>query len=376
MRHMKHRLLTITVATAVAMALTVPQALANHESSPKSGPDHARGEDVAYPLVFPVQGANTFGDHFWSPRGSGIHHAVDIMANKMTPIVAVASGTVQWVGSRCCTLRIKHDDGWSSSYIHLNNDSPGTDDGQGWGIAPGITKGTHVNAGQLVAYVGDSGNAEGTSPHLHFELIDPHGVYVDPYLALRAAEGGAPVTVSGTTTTTCSVPTVGSLSTLTGSSSLIKRGARGDAVNQLQQFLRAAGHDVGPIDGIFGSKTVAGVRQFQERQGLSPDGVVGPVTRSAVKRIAAALPSSSALVSSSRTLRPGDRGSDVKQIQVLLQLAGHEVGGADGVLGPKTQTGIEAFQRQAGLTVDGKIGPNTRAQLSAALGLSGIDACS
>jgi hypothetical protein len=163
MRHMKHRLLTVTVATAMAMALTVPYALANHESSPKSGPDHARGEDVAYPLVFPVQGANTFGDHFWSPRGRGIHHAVDIMANKMTPIVAVASGTVQWVGSNCCTLRIKHDDGWSSSYIHLNNDSPGTDDGQGWGIAPGITKGTHVNAGQLIAYVGDSGNAEGTS---------------------------------------------------------------------------------------------------------------------------------------------------------------------------------------------------------------------
>jgi peptidoglycan hydrolase-like protein with peptidoglycan-binding domain len=376
MRHMKHRLLTVTVATAMAMALTVPYALANHESSPKSGPDHARGEDVAYPLVFPVQGANTFGDHFWSPRGRGIHHAVDIMANKMTPIVAVASGTVQWVGSNCCTLRIKHDDGWSSSYIHLNNDSPGTDDGQGWGIAPGITKGTHVNAGQLIAYVGDSGNAEGTSPHLHFELIDPHGVYVDPYLSLRAAEGGAPVTVSGATTSTCSVPTVGSLSALTGNSGLIKRGARGSAVNQLQQFLRAAGHDVGTVDGIFGSKTVAGVRQFQERQGLNPDGVVGPITLSAIKRIAAALPSSSALVSSSRTLRPGDRGSDVKQIQVLLQLAGHEVGGADGVLGPKTQAGIEAFQRRAGLTVDGKIGPNTRAQLAAALGLSGIDACS
>ena len=376
MRQMTHRFLSVTIAAAVVMALTVPYALANHESNPKSGPDHVRGEDVAYPLVFPVQGANNFGDHFWSRRGRGVHHAVDIMANKMTPIVAVASGTVQWVGSRCCTLRIKHDDGWSSSYIHLNNDSPGTDDGQGWGIATGITKGTHVNAGQLIAYVGDSGNAEGTSPHLHFELIDPHGVYVDPYLSLRAAEGGAPAAVSGATVTTCSVPAVGSLSALTGTSGLIKRGARGTAVTQLQQFLRAAGHDVGTIDGVFGSKTVAGVRQFQQHQRLNPDGVVGPVTASAIKRIAAALPSSSALVSSSRTLRPGDRGNDVKQIQVLLQLAGHDVGGADGVLGPNTQAGIEAFQRHAGLTVDGKIGPNTRAQLSSALGLSGINACS
>jgi len=375
MRHMTHRFLTLIFAAAVAMALTVPSALANHESSPKSGPDHVRGEDVAYPLVFPVQGANNFGDHFWSRRGSGIHHAVDIMSSKMTPIVAVASGTVQWVGSNCCTMRIKHDDGWSSGYIHLNNDTPGTDDGRGWGIAPGITKGTHVSAGQLIGYVGDSGNAEGSSPHLHFELIDPHGVYVDPYLSLRAAENGAPVAVSGTTTT-CSVQAVGSLSALTGSSGLIKRGARGSAVTQLQQFLQAAGHDVGPIDGIFGSKTLAAVRQFQDRSGLTPDGVVGPVTRSKIERITDALPSSGALVSSSRTLRPGDSGSDVKQIQVLLKLAGHEVGGADGVLGPKTQAGIEAFQRQAGVKVDGKIGPITRAKLSAALGLAGVDVCS
>jgi peptidoglycan hydrolase-like protein with peptidoglycan-binding domain len=133
---------------------------------------------------------------------------------------------------------------------------------------------------------------------------------------------------------------------------------------------------VGPIDGIFGSKTLTAVRQFQDRNGLTADGVVGPVTRSKIERITAAIPSSGALVSSSRTLRPGDSGSDVKQIQVLLKLAGHDVGGADGVLGPKTQAGIEAFQRQAGVKIDGKIGPITRAQLSAALGLAGIDVCS
>ena len=66
----------------------------------------------------------------------------------------------------------------------------------------------------------------------------------------------------------------------------------------------------------------------------------------------------------------------MKQIQELLQLAGFSVGGADGVLGPKTQAAIEQFQAGAGLTVDGKIGPNTRAQMSTSLGLSGVDACS
>ena len=368
MRHTK-RLITVTAAVVMVAALTTPGALANHDASPNTGPDHAFGEDVNYSLVFPVVGPNQFGDHFWSPRGSGVHHAVDIMADKMTPVVAAASGTVTWVGSRCCTLRIKHDDGWSSSYIHLNNDTPGTDDGQGWGIAPGIQRGTKVKAGQLIGWVGDSGNAEGTFSHLHFELIDPHSVNVDPYVSLKAADTGVAVAI-------CKQPNVGSISALTGGSELLKSGARGLAVSQLQEFLSAIGHDVGTIDGIFGPKTRAGIRQFQERQGLSPDGVVGPKTRSAIHRVADALPAAAVLDRSGRILRPGARGTDVKQLQQILLMAGHDPGGADGVLGPKTQAAIEAFQAKAGLAVDGKIGPNTRAQLSAALGLAGLQLCS
>ena len=343
-------------------------ALANHDRSPQTGPDHTYGQDVDYTLVFPVAGTNNFGDHFWSARGSGEHHAVDIMANKMTPVVAVASGTVQWVGSRCCTLRIKHDDGWSSSYIHLNNDTPGTDDGQGRGIAPGISKGTRVIAGQLIGWVGDSGNAEGTASHLHFELIDPHGVNVDPYLALRAADAGQSVSI-------CKQPDVSSVSTLVAGSGLLRLGARGTAVTQLQQFLGAIGHDVGSADGVFGPKTLAGIRQFQERQGLSPDGVVGSMTRSTIGRLAGALPAAAALDKSGRVLRPGARGTDVRQIQEILALSGHNPGGADGVFGPNTQAAIEAFQAEAGLKIDGKVGPNTRARLSAAVGLSGLTLC-
>ncbi len=364
----KTRMITVALAVFTAAALPVPNALANHDSSPNSGPDHAFGEDVSYPLVFPVAGSNTFGDHFWSSRGRGVHHAVDIMAAKMTPVVAAASGTVAWVGSRCCTLRIKHDDGWSSSYIHLNNDTPGTDDGRGQGIAPGIQRGSRVTAGQLIGWVGDSGNAESTAPHLHFELLDPHGVNVDPYLSLRAAEtGGAPAT--------CSQPTLGSIGTLTGGSGLIKVGARGAAVSQLQQFLNAVGHNVGSVDGIFGPKTLAGVRQFQTRQGLVADGVVGPQTRGAIHQVADALPSAGALDTGNRVLRPGDRGNDVKQLQQVLLMAGHDPGGVDGVLGPKTEAAVKAFQTKAGLIVDGKIGPKTRAQLAAALGLTGIKLC-
>ena len=99
-----------------------------------------------------------------------------MMADKMVPVVAAAAGTIGWVSSTCCALEIEHDDGWSSMYIHLNNDTPGTDDGLGWGIMPGLERGVHVDAGQLIGWVGDSGNAEWTGSHLHFELHTPDGV--------------------------------------------------------------------------------------------------------------------------------------------------------------------------------------------------------
>lgn len=181
---------------AVTLAVT-PIAAAHHSPPYEDGDVHVFGEMVDYPLAFPVEGTPFFNDTFYSARGGNtIHHAQDIMAPKMTPVYAAASGTVKYVNwsrdevpppDRCCTLALDHDDGWESWYIHLNNDSPGTDDGNGWGIAPGIVPGVWVEAGQLIGWVGDSGNAEGTSPHLHFELKDPQDIIVNPYDSLIAA---------------------------------------------------------------------------------------------------------------------------------------------------------------------------------------------
>ena len=107
---------------------------------------------------------------------------------------------VAWIGSECCSMGLRHDDGWRSWYVHLNNDTPGTNDGQGQGVAPGLAVGTRVRAGQLLGWVGESGLAEPHNPHLHFELRDPSGVIVNPYQALRAAEGEeVPDTCSGGT---------------------------------------------------------------------------------------------------------------------------------------------------------------------------------
>jgi murein DD-endopeptidase MepM/ murein hydrolase activator NlpD len=145
-----------------------------------------------YPMYFPLIGDYPFTDNFGEPRGGGrTHDGIDIMAPKMTPVVAAASGTVSWMHDgtekTCCALELLHDDGWASRYIHLNNDTPGTDDGLGWGFAEGIEVGARVTAGSLIGWVGDSGNAEWTGPHLHFELHGPDGTVINPYQSLLAA---------------------------------------------------------------------------------------------------------------------------------------------------------------------------------------------
>ncbi len=149
--------------------------------------------EETHPIIFPVVGENTYSDTWGAPRSGGrTHEGTDILADKMVPVVAADSGTVYWAhdeqGGDCCAMGLAHDDGWVTYYIHLNNDTPGTDDGQGWGFAPGLGVGVHVEAGQLIGYVGDSGNAEATVSHLHFELHRPDGVKINPYPSLIIAE--------------------------------------------------------------------------------------------------------------------------------------------------------------------------------------------
>jgi len=151
-----------------------------------------------YDMIFPVVGDNHYSDTWGACRGtncSRTHEGTDIMADKMIPVVAVAAGTVYWQhaeqGGNCCAMGLAHDDGWVSYYIHLNNDTPGTDDGQGWGFADDITVGTHVEAGQLIGWVGDSGNAESAGSHLHFELHTPDGAAISSYEHLIVARGAA-----------------------------------------------------------------------------------------------------------------------------------------------------------------------------------------
>ena len=75
--------------------------------------------------------------------------------------------------------------------------------------------------------------------------------------------------------TTAALPAA---STATGTQPMVYRGSRGDAVRRLQELLNKKGFDCGAVDGIFGSKTYAAVVAFQKANGLSADGIVGPLT--------------------------------------------------------------------------------------------------
>ena len=141
------------------------------------------------PIVFPVIGDVSYSDTFGAPRPGGrTHEGTDVMTGnvKGLPVVAAAGGTVSWIDDDCCHLAIDHGSGWSTWYIHLDNDTPGTDDGLGWGIAEGIEVGARVVAGQLIGWVGDSGNAEWVAPQLHFEMRF-NGVAINPYPYLLEA---------------------------------------------------------------------------------------------------------------------------------------------------------------------------------------------
>ena len=167
--------------------------------APEGPRARANADTAPFAIAFPLDGPARILDTFGEARGGGKrkHEGVDMMSPRRTPVLAAADGVVSWahdqVGGRCCDLEIRHDAGWRTRYIHLDNDTPGTDDGQGYGIAEGVVEGAHVVRGQVIGWVGDSGNAEACDPHLHFELRGPDGKPVDPrplLLLLQALPSG------------------------------------------------------------------------------------------------------------------------------------------------------------------------------------------
>jgi hypothetical protein len=145
--------------------------------------------------VFPVVGKTSFSDDFGDPRPGGTHQGNDMIAARHTPVVAAEAGTVRlWTRSASagCMLYLHGRSGTTYLYIHLNNDLGAKNDNQGRCVAgvayaPGLRDGQRVAAGALLGFVGDSGDANGAHPHLHFELHPGGGRAVSPYPWLKRA---------------------------------------------------------------------------------------------------------------------------------------------------------------------------------------------
>jgi len=205
--HRSPRLLLAGIVTTLLAVLLSVAAATTPASAGVVAPD---AQEAVRPIVFPVVGRYSYSDTFGACRSgcSRGHEGTDIMAAKLTPMVAARDATVKWLkatatpdGREGNYVMLKDADGWEYWYIHVNNDSPGTDDGanpKDWMFGPGITQGAKVRAGQLVGFVGDSGNAEGTAPHLHFEIHKPDGSVINPYKSLQAATRVAtPLVITG-----------------------------------------------------------------------------------------------------------------------------------------------------------------------------------
>jgi murein DD-endopeptidase MepM/ murein hydrolase activator NlpD len=125
----------------------------------------------------PVQAPCTFTDTYGQARGGGrVHLGTDIGADEGKEVYAVAAGEVYKLYANEALagngLRMRAPDGTIIFYAHLS------------ALAPEITVGTTVTAGQLVGYVGQTGNAGG--PHLHLEIHRHDGDAVNPYPLVRA----------------------------------------------------------------------------------------------------------------------------------------------------------------------------------------------
>jgi hypothetical protein len=147
--------------------------------------------------AFPVVGNVTYTDDFGDPRPQGPHEGNDIMSVRHQPAVAFVAGRVQkWTGSGSygtCMLYLHAKNGMTYVYIHLNNDLGPENDNKGGcknGVAwaKGLDNGDHVKRGELVGFVGDSGDANGIQPHLHFEVRKPSGRAINPFTYLNRSK--------------------------------------------------------------------------------------------------------------------------------------------------------------------------------------------
>ena len=339
------RFWTTLLLTLLAVALLPPSSAA--------AADYRQVLDIRFPTV----SSGSYSDDFANARSGGRRHrATDIFAAAGSPVYAARGGRVVWMptyeypGSGY-SLWIRDNRGHTFAYYHLGPAGGSVRSA----VAPGISTGSWVRRGQRIGWLGDSGNAAGGSPHLHFEIHDygvrdPYGSgRLNPYASLRASQGR----------------TAPSASRSAVRSTGLRLGARGPAVVRWQRQLNRAIAAGLATDGSFGPMTSAATIRFQRAAGLGPSGLgtVGPRTRAAMaRRLGAAQPRRTAAAGA---LRYGSNGAAVVTWQGQLNRAIRAGLVTDGAFGPATRAATVRFQRSAGLSGSGLgiVGPRTRAAM-------------
>ena len=146
--------------------------------------------ELRTPLIIPVQGVrkHQLVDTYTQSRGTDrVHNAIDIMAPEGTPVLAAADGRIVklWTSDAGGITVYQFNPGRTLSfyYAHLSR------------YAPQLTEGMTVRKGEVIGYVGYSGNANAEAPHLHFAVnkLPPDanwsdGDPVNPYPLLTGSE--------------------------------------------------------------------------------------------------------------------------------------------------------------------------------------------
>lgn len=153
----------LLLVAVLALASCAPRA-APGLLDPSSGDESEVGSSLV--MLMPVEGLRVaeVENNFGAARGGRWHEGVDLFAARGTPVRPAAAGVVWHAGETGLgglSVAIDGDDGLRYFYTHLDS------------IAPGIRDGQRVSLQQVIGYVGNSGNAAGGPPHLHFAVYAP-----------------------------------------------------------------------------------------------------------------------------------------------------------------------------------------------------------
>ena len=166
-----------------------------------------------------------------------------------------------------------------------------------------------------------------------------------------------------------SVTKTASSSSSSSSATRLEKGSTGSAVKDLQTKLKKLGYYDAYVDGDYGDTTVAAVKAFQKKYNLTADGIAGKET---LKKLDSAYKNADS-DKDDDSLRMGDSGSAVKDLQTKLKKLGYYDGTVDSTFGSGTYAAVRAFQKKYNLTADGVAGSETLKKLDSAYKNAGSD---